>query len=74
MPNYNRQITLTSKAADSGPLYDVYYSTDCINYTICIDGSSVSLPSIGSTAIITLPDNATCIKLVNLTLGCFSNS
>jgi hypothetical protein len=74
MPNINRQITLTSKGTNSGPLYDVFYSLDCINYTLCIDGSNVSLPNIGSTAIITLPDNTECLKLVNLTIGCGSNS
>jgi len=73
MANINRQITLTTKGSNSGPLYDIYYSEDCINYTICIDGSSVSLPNIGSTAIITLPDTATCIKLVNLSVGCLLN-
>lgn len=74
MPNINRQITLTSKGTNSGPLYDVFYSLDCINYTLCIDGSNVSLPSIGSTAIVTLPDNTACLKLVNLTIGCGNNS
>ena len=29
MANVNRIITLTSKGNSSGPLYDVYYSTDC---------------------------------------------
>ena len=73
MPNINRIITLTAQGSNSGPLYDIYYSNDCVNYTLCIDGDNVSLPSIGSTAIITLPDTAICIKLVNLSEGCFLN-
>jgi hypothetical protein len=73
MPNINRIITLTAQGSNSGPLYDIYYSNDCVNYTICIDGDNVSLPSVGSTAIVTLPDTAICIKLVNLSEGCFLN-
>jgi hypothetical protein len=65
MANVNRQITLTQKGNNSGPFYDVYYSLDCITYTICIDGLNVFLPNVGSTAIVTLPDNTQCIKLVN---------
>jgi hypothetical protein len=73
MANILRTITLTVDPAAAGPLYDVYYSTDCVNYTICIDGSSVSLPTVGSTANVTFPDNTTCIKLVNLSSGCGNN-
>ena len=73
MPNINRIVTLTAKGNNSGPLYDIYYSNDCITYTICIDGDNVSLPSIGSTAIVTLPDTARCLKLVNLSEGCLLN-
>jgi hypothetical protein len=47
MPDISKQITLTTKGANAGPLFDVYYSTDCINYTICVDGSGVSLPNVG---------------------------
>jgi len=65
MANVNRQITLTQKGNNSGPFYDVYYSLDCITYTICTDGLNVFLPNVGSTGIVTLPDNTQCIKLVN---------
>lgn len=73
MPNINKEITLTSKGKNAGPNFDVFYSTDCINYTLCIDGDNVSLPSIGSTTIVTVPDNVTCIKLVNLSAVCGEN-
>lgn len=74
MPDVIRKITLTSDPGSAGPLYDVFYSTDCVNYTICIDGSGVSLPSVGSTVNVTVPDNTTCIRLVNLSAGCGNNS
>ena len=73
MANILRTITLTSDPGSAGPLYDVYYSTDCINYTICTDGSSVSLPTVGSTANVTFPDTTICIKLINLSSGCGAN-
>jgi hypothetical protein len=73
MANVIRKITLTSDPGAAGPLYDVYYSTDCTNYTICTDGSSVSLPTVGSTANVTFPDTTTCIKLINLSSGCGNN-
>lgn len=73
MPNINKQITLTSKENSAGPYFDVYYSTDCVSYTICIDGSGVYLPNINSTAIVTVPDNTICIKLINKNANCGNN-
>ncbi len=70
MPNINKQITLTSRENSAGPYFDVYYSTDCTNFTICIDGSNVYLPTISSTAIVTVPDTTICIKLVNKNANC----
>jgi hypothetical protein len=73
MPNINKQITLTTKGSNAGPLFDVYYSSDCVNYTICIDGNNVSLPTVGSTAIVTVPDTTICIKLINQSSVCEEN-
>ena len=73
MANVNRIVTLTEKGATSGPLYDIYYSLDCVSYTLCVDGDNVSLPSEGSTATITLPESSSCLKLVNLSPTCDSN-
>lgn len=73
MPDIQRIITLTAQGANSGPLYDVYYSNDCINYILCVDGDNVSLPGVGSSVFVTMPDTAYCIKLVNLSEGCFLN-
>jgi hypothetical protein len=73
MANVNRIVTLTSKGNSSGPLYDVYYSLNCISYSLCIDGNDVNLPSVGATATVTLPEESNCIKLVNLSPGCSNN-
>lgn len=73
MANINKQITLSSKENSAGPYFDAYYSTDCVNFTISSDGTNVYLPSVSSTAIITVPDNTICIKLVNKTGICNNN-
>lgn len=73
MPNINREITLNSKGVNAGPYYDVYYSTDCISYTIAVDGTNVYLPNVGSTVIVTVDSATQCLKLVNKTTGCNNN-
>lgn len=73
MANINKLIELTLKNGDAGPYFDVYYSTDCNSYTICIDGTNVYLPNLSSTAIVTVPDNTTCMKLINKSAGCSNN-
>lgn len=73
MANISKQITLSAKQNSAGPLFDAYYSTDCVNFTICIDGTNISLPSVGSTAIVTVPDTTACIKLINKTAICNNN-
>jgi hypothetical protein len=65
MPNINKIITLSSWGGSSGPLYNAYYSTDNINFTIAISGSNLYLPSIGSSATIIVPDTTNYIKLIN---------
>lgn len=70
MANITRLITITEEGTKSGPYFDVYYSLDCINYTICSDGSNVYLPTVGSSVSVTLPDNSTCLKLQSLSQDC----
>jgi len=65
MANINKIITLSSWGGSSGPLYNAYYSTDNINFTIAISGSNLYLPSIGSSATIIVPDTTNYIKLIN---------
>jgi hypothetical protein len=59
-----RLITLTEKGLDAGPYYEVSCSVDCITYTNCLT-ESVYLPTVGSTAIISVADNIQCVKIVN---------
>lgn len=73
MADINRIVTLTQKGATSGPLYDIYYSLNCVSYTLCVDGNNVNLPTVGSTATVTLPDNSACLKLINQSVGCNNN-
>lgn len=58
-------ITLTSKGNNSGPLYNVFWSSDCVNYSPLTGSSPVFLPNVGSTANIIVPTNTNCVKLVN---------
>jgi len=73
MANINVKLTLLTAGGNSGPLYNAYYTIDNITYTIAVDGSNLSLPSVGSEVTITIPDNSTNVKLVNLTAGCQDN-
>ena len=66
-----QKITLTEKGLNAGPLYDIYFSTDCINYTLT--GAQISLPNVGSTANVQVADNTLCIKLINLSPDCPNN-
>jgi len=65
MANINKIITLSSWGGSSGPLYNAYYSTDNITFTIAISGSNLYLPNIGSSATIIVPDTTNYIKLIN---------
>jgi hypothetical protein len=73
MPDIQRLITLTSKGNSAGPSYRAQYSTDCVNYINTIGTSLINLPNVGSTATITYPDNAVCLRLVNQSVGCDNN-
>tara|TARA_R110000868_G_scaffold39663_6_gene137911 strand:- start:922 stop:2766 length:1845 start_codon:yes stop_codon:yes gene_type:complete len=73
MANIKVKLTLLTAGGSSGPLYNAYYTTDGTTYIIAVDGSNVTLASVGSEVIVTVPDNSTNIKLVNLTVGCQDN-
>lgn len=66
-----QKITLTEKGLNAGPLYDIYYSTDCTNYILT--GAQTSLPNVGSTANVVVADDTVCIKLINLSPDCTEN-
>jgi hypothetical protein len=73
MANIKVKLTLLTTGGSSGPLYNAYYTTDGTTYIIAVDGSNVTLASVGSEVIITIPDNSTNVKLVNLAAGCQDN-
>lgn len=73
MATIYKQITMTAQGSTSGPLYDIYYSADGVTYTLCPDGDNVSLPTVGSTVVVTVDDTANYIKAVNLHPGCEGN-
>jgi hypothetical protein len=73
MGNTTIQITLSADGGKSGPLYDAYYSTDCVTYSVLTGSTNLYLPNLGSTVNITIPDDTKCIKLVNLSEGCDDN-
>jgi len=73
MGNTTIQITLSADGGKSGPLYDAYYSTDCVSYSEFSGSTNLYLPDLGSTAIISIPDTTKCLKLINLSAGCNEN-
>lgn len=69
MADIYKLITLTEKN-DAGPYFDAFYSADCLTYTQSVDGNNLYLASVGSTAVITVPDTTDCIKLVSVSGPC----
>lgn len=65
MANIEKLITISSWSGSSGPIYNAYYSTDNITYTIAISGSNLYLPNVSSSATIFVPDTTSYIKLIN---------
>ena len=49
---------MTAQGSTSGPLYDIYYSVDGVTYTLCPDGDNVSLPTVGSSVVVSVDDTA----------------
>jgi len=63
-------ITLTAAGINSGPSYDVYWSADCVNYSLLTGSSPVFLPIVGATASLDVPDTVQCLRLVNNNEDC----
>jgi hypothetical protein len=74
MPDISRIITLTSKGNSAGPSFRAQYSNDCVTYINTIGTSLINLPSVGSTATVTYPDTAICLRLVNQNASCEENN
>ena len=68
MPNLQYQITLTSEAANSGPYYNVTYTTASV-YNAVITGSPAYLPNVGNSAIVEIPSQSFSYLAFNLING-----
>ena len=58
-----KTITLSEKGAKAGPAFNIYWTADG---TIFVFLEAVVLSSVGSSVIVTLPDNAIAIRLTSL--------
>lgn len=70
MANEIRKITLTQYNGESGPAYNVEYSTDCITYSQSLDCTNLFLPSVGSFGLCTVDEDTTCIRLTSINSPC----
>ena len=70
MANEIRKITLTQYNGESGPAYNVEYSTDCITYSQSVDCTNLFLPSIGSFGLCTVDEDTTCVRLTSINSPC----
>lgn len=58
-----KTITLSEKGAKAGPAYDIYWTADGVVFTFL---ETVVLNSVGTSVVITLPDNAIAVKLTSI--------
>ena len=65
----NYSIQLSTTPVNSGPLYDVFYSSDCTTY---IAAGQVQLPDTSAIGLVEIDDTFTCIKLQS-SGNCFNN-
>jgi hypothetical protein len=61
-------VIMTSQEANSGPLYDVYYSIDGINYILSL--TDANLPSVGSSVVVNVDEDYCRIRLVDASTSC----
>ena len=55
-------ITLTDQGINSGPVYTLYYSPNCVEYTQSVN---VNLFYLGQSVSVEVPDTTSCIRLVS---------
>ena len=63
-------VTITAQEPNSGPLYDVYYSTDGLVYVLATSGSQVNLPDPLTSAVVYVEDTYCRIRLVDASAAC----
>jgi hypothetical protein len=62
----DRKIVMGFRVISVNNTFDIFYSTDGINYYKALVNSRVTFPSIGSTAVVNIPVDANRLKLVNI--------
>jgi hypothetical protein len=62
----DRKIVMGFRVTSVNNTFDIFYSTDGINYYKALVNSRVTFPSIGSTAVVNIPVDANRLKLVNI--------
>ena len=68
MSNLSYQITLTSEAANSGPYYNVTYTTASV-YNPVLSGTPAYLPEVGDSVIVSIPSGSFSYLAFNLNNG-----
>lgn len=66
-----KEVTLTEKGLNAGPEYEIWFSSNGINY-IQVQGI-FNLPEIGDSVTVNVADDAQYIKLINLSPTCNEN-
>ena len=62
----DRKIVMGFRPASVNNTFDIFYSTDGINFYKALINSRVTFPSMGSSEVVTIPVDANRIKLVNV--------
>jgi hypothetical protein len=68
MPNVLYKLTLTSEQINSGPYYNVTYTTGAY-YSPVLAGSPAFLPNVGSTAVVQIPEAASSASYLAFNLN-----
>jgi hypothetical protein len=62
----DRKIVMGFRPSSVNNTFDIFYSTDGINYYKALINSRVTFPSVGSSAVVNIPIDSNRIKLVNV--------
>jgi hypothetical protein len=62
----DRKIVMGLRVTSVNNTFDIFYSTDGINYYKVLINSRATFPTVGSSAVVTIPINANRLKLVNV--------
>jgi hypothetical protein len=68
MPNLSYKITLQSEGLNSGPYYNVTYTTASVYYPV-LAGSPAYLPDVSSSAVVSIPSGSFSYLAFNLNNG-----